>query len=384
MFDDFVRLPLTIFITRSTNKVWKYKKEYKTIDLYTFHPKKDALPILQECPFIIIIGSGAQPPATGLAPSEPLNLPWTSSAVQIPQLRQSKTFAGLQVTRAMVMVKFLAISYLDTILQENSFKLQRLRQPPSSVPAQNNGQSQPPAERRTFITVLLAAEVFTPILYFSPLWPSLIFCLLFLLFLSLPHLKSSSITWRCPSVRGTIVCQRIAVLPPHYIHHTTIANSHHPNNCHHLCQRLCHQSHHCHCHGHPWSNAIKQQNKSEQSAHVYQTYHPIQQSFKRRRKPGQKPEWSTARLRIWRGSWLQSSQKVPRRKNGRRNVIILDQLRWWWWSWWQTQWWERTCSGHPFPPCPIAPALRPSSTSCDRKVSKIMIILRKNASTNKA
>ena len=51
MFDDFVRLPLTIFITRSTNKVWKYKKEYKTIDLYTFHPKKDALPILQECPF---------------------------------------------------------------------------------------------------------------------------------------------------------------------------------------------------------------------------------------------------------------------------------------------------------------------------------------------
>ena len=50
MFDDFVRLPLTIFITRSTNKVWKYKKEYKTIDLYTFHPKKDALPILQECP----------------------------------------------------------------------------------------------------------------------------------------------------------------------------------------------------------------------------------------------------------------------------------------------------------------------------------------------
>ena len=81
--------------------------------------------------------------------------------------------------------------------------------------------------------------------------PSLIFCLLFLLFLSLPHLKSSSITWRCPSVRGTIVCQRIAVLPPHYIHHTPIANSHHPNNCHHLCQRLCHQSHHCHCHGHP-------------------------------------------------------------------------------------------------------------------------------------
>ena len=245
--------------------------------------------------FIIIpIGSGAQPPDTGLAPPEPLNLPWTSSAVQIPQLRQSKTFAGLQVTRAMVnkkrvMVRFLAISYLDTILQENSVKLQRLRQPPSSVPAQNNGQSQPPAERRTFITVLLAAEVFTPILYFSPLWPSLIFCLLFLLFLSLPHLKSSSITWRCPSVRGTIVCQRIAVLPPHYIHHTTIANSHHPNNCHHLCQRLCHQSHHCHCHGHPWSNAIKQQNKSEQSAHVYQTYHPIQQSFKRRRKPGQKP-----------------------------------------------------------------------------------------------
>ena len=51
MFDDFVRLPLTIFITRSTNKVWKYKKEYKTIDLYTFHPKKDALPILQECPY---------------------------------------------------------------------------------------------------------------------------------------------------------------------------------------------------------------------------------------------------------------------------------------------------------------------------------------------
>ena len=126
--------------------------------------------------FIIIpIGSGAQPPDTRLAPPEPsLNLPRPSSAVQIPQLRQSKTFAGLQVTRAMVnkkrvMVRFLAISYLDTILQENSVKLQRLRQPPSSVPAQNNGQSQPPAERRTFITVLLAAEVFIPILYFSPL-----------------------------------------------------------------------------------------------------------------------------------------------------------------------------------------------------------------------
>ena len=121
--------------------------------------------------FIIIpIGSGAQPPDTRLAPPEPsLDVPRPSSAVQIPQLRQSKTFAGLQVTRAMVMVKFLAISYLDTILQENSFKLQRLRQPPSSVPAQNNGQSQPPAERRTFITVLLAAEVFIPILYFNPL-----------------------------------------------------------------------------------------------------------------------------------------------------------------------------------------------------------------------
>ena len=53
VFDDFVRLPFTIFITRSTNKVWKYKKEYKNIDIYTFHPKKDALPILQECPNLI-------------------------------------------------------------------------------------------------------------------------------------------------------------------------------------------------------------------------------------------------------------------------------------------------------------------------------------------
>ena len=76
-----------------------------------------------------------------------------------------------------VMVRFLAISYLDTILQENSVKLQRIRQPPSSVPAQNNPQSQPPAERRTFITVLLAAEVFIPILYFNLLSP-------------LPHLLS--------------------------------------------------------------------------------------------------------------------------------------------------------------------------------------------------
>ena len=67
------------------------------------------------------------------------------------------------------MVRFLAISYLDTILQEKSLKLQLLRQPPSSVPAQTNQQSQPPAERRTFITVLLAAEVFIPILYFNPL-----------------------------------------------------------------------------------------------------------------------------------------------------------------------------------------------------------------------
>ena len=119
--------------------------------------------------------SGAQPPDTRLAPPEPsLNLPRPSSAVQIPQLRQSKTFAGLQVTRAINkrgMVRFLAISYLDTILQENSVKLQRLRQPPSSVPAQSNGQSQPPAERRTFITVLLAAEVFIPILYFNLLSP---------------------------------------------------------------------------------------------------------------------------------------------------------------------------------------------------------------------
>ena len=54
MFDDFVRLPLTIFITRSTNKVWKYKKEYKTIDRYTFHPKKDALLFLQEFPHIML------------------------------------------------------------------------------------------------------------------------------------------------------------------------------------------------------------------------------------------------------------------------------------------------------------------------------------------
>ena len=118
--------------------------------------------------------SGAQPPDKGLAPPEPLNVSRPSSAVQIPQLRQSKTFAGLQVTRAMVNkkkseVRFLAISYLDTILQEKSLKLQLLRQPPSSVPAQNNQQSQPPAERRTFITVLLAAEVFIPILYFNPL-----------------------------------------------------------------------------------------------------------------------------------------------------------------------------------------------------------------------
>ena len=46
--------------------------------------------------------SGAQPPDKGLAPPEPLNVSRPSSAVQIPQLRQSKTFAGLQVTRAMV------------------------------------------------------------------------------------------------------------------------------------------------------------------------------------------------------------------------------------------------------------------------------------------
>ena len=49
----------------------------------------------------IPIGSGAQPPDTRLAPPEPsLDVHRPSSAVQIPQLRQSKTFAGLQVTRA--------------------------------------------------------------------------------------------------------------------------------------------------------------------------------------------------------------------------------------------------------------------------------------------
>ena len=35
------------------------KKEYKIIDFYNFHPKKDALPTLQECPLGIWSSSGA-------------------------------------------------------------------------------------------------------------------------------------------------------------------------------------------------------------------------------------------------------------------------------------------------------------------------------------